>query len=79
MVKYIIRPSKRQELIRYVNNTYEGVNRSRTKSIIIENKPKSYIRWSKWFDLEVLDDILMEEDCEEVPVEDAQKYKNLGI
>ena len=28
---------------------------------------------------EVLDDILMEEDCEEVSVEDAQKYKNLGI
>lgn len=79
MVKYIIRPSKRQELLKSVSNSYEGVNRSRIKNIIIENKPKSYIRWNKWFDLEVLDDILMEEDCEEVSVEDAQKYKNLGI
>ena len=29
----------------------------------------SYLRWTKWFKLDVLDEVLMEEDCEEIVIE----------
>lgn len=69
MAKYIIKPSKRQELLDYTIQNYNGVECTRRKEVVLENKPKSYLRWTKWFKLDVLDEVLMEEDCEEIVIE----------
>lgn len=69
MAKYIIKPSKRQELLDYTIQNYTGVECTRRKEVVLENKPKSYLRWTKWFKLDVLDEVLMEEDCEEIVIE----------
>lgn len=68
MVKYVIRPSKRQELLELINERYTGNKRSRGKCVVIYNKPMTYTRWANWFDLDTLDDALMEEGYEEVEV-----------
>jgi len=68
VVKYVIRPSKRQELLELINERYTGNKRSRGKCVVIYNKPMTYTRWANWFDLDTLDDALMEEGYEEVEV-----------
>lgn len=74
LVKYIIRPSKRQELLDDVMTKYTGEKRSRMKSLIVYNKPKSFARWANWFDLDVLNNVLMEEDCEEIVVNQENNF-----
>ena len=72
MAKYIIKPSKRQELLDYTIQNYAGVECTRRKEVVLENKPKSYLRWTKWFKLDVLDEVFMEEDCEEIVIEPTE-------
>ncbi len=72
MAKYVIKPSKRQELLDYTIQNYTGVECTRRKEVVLENKPKSYLRWTKWFKLDVLDAVLMEEDCEEIVIEPTE-------
>ena len=73
MVKYVIRPSKRQELLELINSNYEGNKRSRGRVLVINNRPMTFTRWANWFDLNTLDNALMEEGYEEVVV-DNEKY-----
>lgn len=88
MVKYIIRPSKRQELLDIIYEKYTGDKRSRGKSVVVYNKPMTYTRWANWFDLNTLDEALMEEGYEEVEVDNVKHFnveatdeelKDLGI
>ena len=74
MVKYIIRPSKRQELLDIINEKYTGDKRSRGKCVVIYNKPMSLARWANWFDLETLDKALMEEGYEEIEVNNEKVF-----
>lgn len=74
MVKYVIRPSKRQELLDIVSEKYTGNKRSRGRGVVIYNKPMTYTRWANWFDLDTLDDALMEEGYEEVEVSNEELF-----
>lgn len=84
MVKYIIRPSKRQELLDYINDTYTGDKRSRGRCVVCYNKPMTYTRWANWFTLDILDEALIEEGYEEIVVEENEEetkedFEDLGI
>lgn len=74
MVKYVIRPSKRQELLDIIDTKYVGDKRSRGRGLVIYNKPMTYTRWANWFDLNILDDALMEEGCEEIIVDNEKVF-----
>ena len=72
--KYIIRPSCRKDVIDFINNNFKGSKYSQANKRVIENHPMTFKRWMYYFDFELLDNILMEEDCVEI-VED----EDLGI
>lgn len=71
--KYVIRPSKREEVLSYIKENFKGTKYQTALSRLLENKSMSWKRWMYYFDFNFLEDILMEEDCIEVEEE------NLGI
>lgn len=68
--KYIIRPSKKEEVIDYIKNNFTNTKYQTALSRVIENKSMSWKRWMYYFDYNYLEDILMGEDCIEINEDD---------
>lgn len=64
--KYVIRPSKRKEVLVFITEHFRGSKYQTAVSRVVENKAMSWRRWMYYFDDDFLYDILMEEDCIEV-------------
>lgn len=72
--KYLIRPSKKLEVIEYIKENFKGTKYQTALSRVLANKTMSWKRWMYYFDYNYLEEILMEEDCIEIETEE-----NLGI
>ena len=73
MVKYIIKPSKKQTIFELLSTLYSGAKLSRVKVIVAENKPRTITRWAKWLPFELIDDCLMDEHEVEIIPDDTYK------
>lgn len=71
--KYVIRPSKRNEVIKFIEDNFKGSKYRSVTDALIKNTPMYYKRWLYYFDLDYLDEILMEEDCVEISLQEKQK------
>lgn len=72
--KYLIRPSKKPEVIEYIKENFKGTKYQTALSRVLANKTMTWKRWMYYFDYNYLEEILMEEDCIEIETEE-----NLGI
>lgn len=72
---YIIRPSKRAEVVKYIEENFKDSKYQQALSHILNNKAMSWKRWMYYFDFNFLEEILMEEDCVEID----EPVDNLGI
>lgn len=70
---YMIRPSKKKEVIQYIEDNFKGSKYQTALSRVLADKAMSWKRWMYYFDFDYLEDILMEEDNVELEIE------NLGI
>ena len=78
--KYVIRPSKRSEVLDFIKQNFRASKYQTAIDRVMENKAMSYKRWLYYFDLEYLDEILMEEDCVEIPIQEENNItEDLGI
>lgn len=64
--RYMIRPSKKKEVIEFIENNFKGTKYQTAMSRVVDNKVMTWKRWMYYFDYNYLEDILMEEDCVEV-------------
>lgn len=70
--KYLIKPSVRKEICKSVRENFDSKISTRIVRYITTNKALTFSRWLKYFDYDLLEDILIEEDNVEI-------IKNLGI
>ena len=73
MVKYIIKPSKKQTIFDFLSTMYSGEKLSRVRVIVAENKPRTITRWAKWLPFDLIDSCLMEEHEVEIIPDDTYK------
>lgn len=64
--KYVIRPSKKEEVLAYINEHLRGSKWQTATARVIQNKAMVWRRWMYYFDFTFLEDVLMEEDCVEI-------------
>ena len=70
--KYLIKPNLRSEICKTVRENLDSKKAARIVRYITTNKSLTFSRWLNYFDYDLLEDILVEEDNVEV-------MKNLGI
>ena len=70
--RYLIKPSLRSEICKKVRENFDSKIAVRVVRYITTNKALTFSRWLKYFDYDLLEDILVEEDNVEV-------LKDLGI
>ena len=75
--RYVIRPSKRTDVINFIEANLKGSKYQQALRRVTENNPMYYRRWLYYFDINYLDDILMEDGCVEIPLEEQKKLDNL--
>ena len=68
--KYIIRPSKKQEVLDYIEQNFKGTKYQTALSRVFDNKSMSWKRWMYYFDFNFLENVLMEDDCVEIVEDD---------
>lgn len=64
--KYIIKPSVKGEICKSVRENFENRMAARIVRYITTNKALTFSRWLKYFDYDLLEDILVEEDNVEI-------------
>lgn len=64
--KYIIKPSVRSEICKSVREKMDSRLAARIVRYITTNKALTFSRWLKYFDYDVLEDILIEENSIEI-------------
>lgn len=67
---YMIRPSKKKEVIEFIENNFKGSKYQTALSRVLEDKVMTWKRWMYYFDYSYLEEILMEEDSVELEIED---------
>lgn len=70
--RYLIKPSLRNEICKTVRENLDSRMASRIVRYITTNKALTFSRWLKYFDYDLLEDILVEENNIEI-------IKDLGI
>jgi len=75
--KYVIRPSKKDIVLELIEKTFRGSKYQTAISRVLNDKAMTWKRWMYYFDYNLLEDILMEEDC--VEVTDFTETEDIGI
>lgn len=70
--QFIVKPELKKQICDTVRENFERKIAARIVRYITNDKPLTFSRWLKYFEYEVLDDILIE-------VEDEENIKDLGI
>lgn len=70
--KYLIKPEVRKDICKSVRGNFDSKMSARIVRYITTNKALTFSRWLKYFDYDLLEDILIEEDNVEI-------IKDLGI
>ena len=70
--KYLIKPEVRKDICKSVRENFDSRMATRIVRYITTNKALTFSRWLKYFDYDLLEDILIEEDNVEI-------IKDLGI
>ena len=70
--KYIIKPSMKKDICKTVRENFESRMAARLVRYITTDKAMTFSRWLKYFDYEVLEDILIEEN-------NVETIEDLGI
>lgn len=68
--KYKIRPSKKKEVIEYIQNNFKGTKYQTAMSRVLSDKVMTWKRWMYYFDYNYLEEILMEENSVELELEE---------
>jgi len=72
--RYMIRPSKKKEVIEFIEDNFKGSKYQTALSRVVDDKIMTWKRWMYYFDYNYLEEILMEEDSVELELEE-----DLGI
>lgn len=64
--KYVIKPSVRSDICKSVRENFDSRMAARIVRYITTNKALTFSRWLKYFDYDLLEDILIEEDNIEI-------------
>lgn len=64
--RYMIRPSKKSEVINFIEDNFKGTKYQTAMSRVVDNKVMTWKRWMYYFDYNYLEEILMEEDSVEI-------------
>lgn len=70
--KYLIKPSVRNEICKSVRKNFDSKLAARVVRYITTDKALTFSRWLKYFDYDLLEDILVEED-------NVETIEDLGI
>ncbi len=64
--RYIIKPSVRSNICKSVRENFDSRIATKLINYITTNKSMTFSRWLKYFDYDLLEDILIEEDNIEI-------------
>ena len=67
---YMIRPSKKKEVVEFIENNFKGSKYQTALSRVLQDKSMTWKRWMYYFDYNYLEEILMEEYSVELEIED---------
>lgn len=70
--KYLIKSSVKKDICKSVRENFDTRMAARIVRYITTDKALTFSRWLKYFDYELLEDILVEEN-------NIENYENLGI
>lgn len=64
--KYVIKPSVKKDICKSVRENFDSRMAARIVRYITTDKALTFSRWLKYFDYDLLEDILVEENCVEI-------------